>query len=201
MQKDKPMVITINREYGAGGRTVAKALSEALGIPWYDLDFVTLTAQKSGYSEEEVQVNSEGLTIKTDLANRIFSNASYTSTQDSVFRAQRKVMIELAASPCIIVGRESNYIYRDAGIPSFDIFLYADMDYKVKRARELGEHGSTDPKKYVEEQTALRQHHYKHYAKNSFGDYHDYDISLNISKIGTERACRMLVEMLTEIMK
>ena len=201
MQKDKIMVITINREYGAGGRTVAKALSEALGVPWYDRDFVKLTAEKSGYTEEEVSENSEELSRSTDLMNRIFSNASYTSAQDSVFAAQRRVMIEMASSPCIIVGRDSNFIYRDAGIPSFDIFLHADMDYKVSRAEEIGDYGTTDPKKYVEERTVKRQNHYKHYTKRTFGDCHDYDICIDISRLGTEETCSMLAALLKDVFK
>ena len=33
---DWKTIITIGREYGAGGRTVAKLLSDRLGIPHYD---------------------------------------------------------------------------------------------------------------------------------------------------------------------
>ena len=36
-------VIAINREYGAGGRTLAALLSEKLGIPWFEKDFVMKT--------------------------------------------------------------------------------------------------------------------------------------------------------------
>ena len=33
-------VITIQREYAAGGRSVAKLLAEKLNIPWFDKDFI-----------------------------------------------------------------------------------------------------------------------------------------------------------------
>ena len=52
-------VITINRQYGAGGRTIARGLSEKSGIPWYDKDFVKKTAAESGYSEEDIQAEGE----------------------------------------------------------------------------------------------------------------------------------------------
>ena len=52
----KNTVITISREYAAYGRTIAKGLSERLGIPFYDKDFVKETAKISGYSEEEVNI-------------------------------------------------------------------------------------------------------------------------------------------------
>lgn len=40
---EKP-IITIGREYGAGGHTVAKALSQQLGIPAYDKEIIKITA-------------------------------------------------------------------------------------------------------------------------------------------------------------
>ena len=45
-------VITISREYGALGRTLAAELSERLGIPYYDKDFVKKAADESGYAEK-----------------------------------------------------------------------------------------------------------------------------------------------------
>ena len=33
---DKKLIITINREYGSGGRIIGQKLSEKLGIPYYD---------------------------------------------------------------------------------------------------------------------------------------------------------------------
>ena len=41
-------VITISREFGAGGHSIAKVLSERLGIPYYDKDFVKETGHKYG---------------------------------------------------------------------------------------------------------------------------------------------------------
>ena len=40
MSDKKYPIITISREYGAGGRSIAKGISDRLGIPFYDRDFV-----------------------------------------------------------------------------------------------------------------------------------------------------------------
>ncbi len=48
----KYQVITIGREYGAYGKTLGAALSEALGIPYYDKDLMRKVAEESGYSLE-----------------------------------------------------------------------------------------------------------------------------------------------------
>ena len=42
-------VITISREYGAGGHSIGTKVAEALGIPFYDRDIVRATAEESGF--------------------------------------------------------------------------------------------------------------------------------------------------------
>ena len=47
----KHVVITIGREYGSGGRLIAKQLSEELGITFYDKELITAVARKTSGSE------------------------------------------------------------------------------------------------------------------------------------------------------
>ncbi len=179
MAKNIP-VITINREYGAGGRSVAKALSEIYNIPWYDKDFIQLTAQKSGFSEEDIKREGEELSNSGRLLDSILNNSvSYTSSHDAIFEAQKKVVLELSKSPCIIVGRCANIILREAGVFSYDVFLYADLDTRIKRAAELKEADIADMKKYVEKRDHLRGIYHKTYTRKELGDYHDYDLMIN----------------------
>ena len=46
MDKSK-LVITIERQYGSGGRIVGKKLAEELGISFYDDEILSMTAEKS----------------------------------------------------------------------------------------------------------------------------------------------------------
>ena len=47
----KHIVITISREYGSGGRLIAKQLSEKMGITFYDKQLITEVAKRTGFSE------------------------------------------------------------------------------------------------------------------------------------------------------
>ena len=38
---DKHIIITIGREFGSGGKSIASLLSERLGIPVYDNELIT----------------------------------------------------------------------------------------------------------------------------------------------------------------
>ena len=48
-------VITISREYGAGGHSIGTKVAEALGIPFYDRDIVRATAEESGFEKKLIE--------------------------------------------------------------------------------------------------------------------------------------------------
>jgi cytidylate kinase len=52
----KARTITISRQYGSGGHEVAKKLSEALGLPCYDNEVISLAAKESGAQLWEFQM-------------------------------------------------------------------------------------------------------------------------------------------------
>ena len=193
-------VITISREYGAGGRSVARALSSKLGLEFYDIDFVKLTAKASGYSEEDVRNEGEEISGGLNFLNSFLPNtASFTNSYDKIYEAQCEVVMALAKKPCIIVGRCANVILREAGIPSFDVFLYADKAFRLERAAQLKENGDMDLEKYLEQRDHWRRNYFKKYAKREIGDYALYNICLDTGTIGFDQ-CVDIISRIVENM-
>ncbi|HCI74549.1 MAG TPA: cytidylate kinase-like family protein [Lachnospiraceae bacterium] len=190
------MVITISREYGAYGRSVARALSQSLGIEFYDVDFIRMTAEKSGYSEEDVSREGELLSAGSRFINSFLSTSAYNSSYDEIFQAQKEVVLELAKKPCIMVGRCSNIILREAGVKTFDVFLHADRDFRRAHALELNEYGKMDVERYMDRCDHWRKTYYRAYTGHEMGDYHDYDLSIDVGKIGLDRTIELLTSML-----
>ena len=193
------MVITISREYGAYGRSVAKTLSQKLGIEYYDIDFIRMTAAKSGYSEEDVTREGESLSLGSRFINSFLSTSAYNSSYDEIFQAQREVILELAKKPCIMVGRCSNIILREAGVKTFDIFLHADREYRKEHALELNEYGKMDVDRYIDRCDHWRKTYYRAYTGHEMGDYHDYDLSINVGKFGPEKTAELLVDLIGDM--
>ena len=54
-----PLIITIGREYGSGGREIGELVAKTLGIAYYDKKLITLAAQKSGLSDEFIANNEQ----------------------------------------------------------------------------------------------------------------------------------------------
>ena len=190
-------VITISREYGALGRTLAAELSERLGIPYYDKDFVKKAADESGYAEEEVKTEGEELKPSSRMLNSILNSAvSYSSSHDAIFKAQKKVVLELAKDPCIIVGRCADHILREAGADVFCIYLYAAVKDRIGRAEELGENGSANIQKYIENRDLLRRTYYKQYTGCEMGNANNYNICLDTGRISIATCADIIVEIL-----
>ncbi|MBR0382131.1 MAG: cytidylate kinase-like family protein [Eubacterium sp.] len=191
-------VITISREYGALGRSLAEALSDRFGIPYYDRDFVKKTAEQSGYAEDEIWKEGEELSTPNKMLNAILNSAvSYASSYDGIFKAQKQVVLELAKSPCIIVGRCADHILREAGIDSFNIFLYASVQDRMARAQELAENGEIRLDKYIEKRDKLRRTYYKQYTGNEMGDATNYNICLDTGRISIP-TCVEIIEKILE---
>jgi cytidylate kinase len=189
-------VITIGREYCAYGRTIARILSERLDIPYFDKDFVKKTVIESGFSEDVVNAEGESIsTISLFIENFLNGTAAYNS-YDDIFEAQKHVIINLAKEPCIIVGRCADFVLKEAGIPSLDVFLYAETDFKLKRAAEL--HPGNDVprlKKIMKKQDELRRIYYKHYTGHDSYDFSNYDLCLNTGIIGVEKCADMIEDI------
>ena len=72
------------------------------------------------------------------LDNILNNSASYFSSHDAIYQAQKELILQFAAEQdCIIIGRCSNLILRNAGIPSLDIFLHADVNLRTEHIQKI----------------------------------------------------------------
>ncbi len=74
-------IYTIGREFGSGGYTVAKLLSERLGIKLYDKELLAQAAKDSGFCEEILENHDEKPTSSFlySLVMDTYSGGNYSS--------------------------------------------------------------------------------------------------------------------------
>ena len=108
-----PLIITIGREYGSGGRQIGKALAARLGISFYDKEIITLAAKKSGLAEEFIAGNEQrvcsglmhNFSATASYHNGFFAN-HYLPLSENIFIAQAQAIRDIAAKEsAVIVGR------------------------------------------------------------------------------------------------
>ena len=51
----KKKIITVSRQFGSGGRTIAKALAEKLGYAYYDSALVEEVAKETGFDPSYIE--------------------------------------------------------------------------------------------------------------------------------------------------
>lgn len=197
----KNTVITIGRQYGSGGRVFGKKLAEALGFKYYDNELVKLAAEKSNISPEvskmadEKATNSLLYSLATGSSFRGMFNGYYEMPiNDKVFIAQAETIKQIAhESSCVIVGRCANYVLADDDkINKVDLFIYADIESRIKRIKEEYQITDAQAKDKITKTEKKRRTYYNYYSSGNWGHTSDYDLCINLAPLSTEAAIEMV---------
>lgn len=190
-------IITIGRELGSGGRTIGKLVASKLGIPYYDREIIDNAAEKSGLASSFIESSEQK--ISNGLLYQLGMGMSYGLAQplsEQVYIAQSKVINELADNgACVIVGRCADHILRERN-DLFRVFVYADMDKRIKRAINLYGLSEHNAKKEIQKSDKERSRHYSIFTDKVWGDRSNYDILLNSGVIGIENCVDIICNLL-----
>lgn len=181
---NKHIVVTISREYGSGGRYVAKILSEMLGIKFYDKEIINLVSKESGMSVEYIEESEQK---KKNIGGNFYNN------DDKLFAAETKVIKKLSKENCVIVGRCSDYILKDKK-DVFKVFLYSSDSDKVKRAVKYYGLDKEKALKEIKKINKLREKHYNYYTNRKWKDFTNYDLVINVDVLGVEKTAKIIKE-------
>lgn len=191
-------VITINRMYGSGGRTIGGMLSEQLNIAYYDKDLITMASEDSGISVQLFGKADE--TVKHSLFKKsaVYNhdllppdNSDFVSN-DNLFNIQAKVIKELAANtPCVIVGRCADYILKDYK-NVIKVFIYADEQACIDNVVRLYGVSEKEAKKTIEKTDKRGSEYYKYYTGNVWDNARNYDLCLDTGRLGFDKCVEII---------
>ena len=202
-------VITIGRQFGSGGKDVGKKISDALGIPFYNKELVERAAKKSNISQEAVKEIDEratnSLLYTLALGSSYYGAASVDMNvpiNDKLFITQSEIIRELAAeSPCIIIGRCSDYVLR-SNPNRFSIFIYAPLEEKIKRVIESGQaKNEKEARELISRSDKRRINYYNYYTGRKWGSPDNYNMLIDSSFLGIEGTARALADIYREKQK
>ena len=198
----KKLVITIERQYGSGGKIVGKKLAEELGIPAYDDEILSLTAEKSAVGDFRLADEKAG----NNLLRRIVGGIRHTlpgnpkiegdvTSPDNLFRFQSEVIRELAENEsCVIIGRCADYILETAGKEDLiKIFVYADTATCIRRTMEAD--GLADTKEALDKLTKItrqRREYHRYFTGREWEDVSNYDLPINASKLEYDQIIELI---------
>lgn len=189
------IVITIERQYGSGGKSIGKSLAEKLNVNYYNYDIVKLASEASGIDEalfakvDEKLVNSSIFKTKKIYTGDLLSPESDNFTSDTnLFNVQADTIKKLASNEsCVIIGRCANYILKDfSNVVS--VFVHADEDFCRKRALERVSIPEKDIDKFIKTTNKYRSGYYKYHTGHEWFDLRAYDLCLDSGKLGFDKS-------------
>ena len=134
-------VITISRQFGAGGLTLGKMISQKTGYTLFDKEILEMIAQKANVSMDWVKSMEKeaggkfqkilsGLVSKS-LVERILSDDHGYIDEEIYVKLLYRIMTKIADDGnAVIVGRGSQYLLKSRA-DVISILLVADKDDRV----------------------------------------------------------------------
>jgi cytidylate kinase len=141
-------IITVEREYGAGGTLIAEKLAERLGWKLWDQALTAEIARLAEVDQASVQRLDERCDSLFYRLMKVYMRGSFERSlplkgldhfdADSMVAFMQRVMEQAAAEgKCVIVGRGATYFLRDRE-DAFHVFIFAPWEEKIRRVRATG---------------------------------------------------------------
>jgi cytidylate kinase len=104
-----PCLVTLSRDYGAGGELIARKLAESLGIPLYDHHILDKVAEKAKIDRFKFEQQDES--VSAAISTFLFSLLTGTAGDMETYRrCLYETVLELAQGGGLFVGRGAHLI-------------------------------------------------------------------------------------------
>jgi len=198
-------IITVGREFGSGGRELAKRLADKLQIAYYDHEILLEISKKTSLAEEYVrQVVEHKPSMRYPITIGHTLHSPYPDyildQQNAIYASQTEVIREMATkSDCVIVGRCADHILRD--LKPLRLFISADLEARVERCRRNAEENERFSDKQLRQMILKvdkgRARYYHNYTGQKWGDRENYDICINTTHLDIKQTVEALATMLS----
>ena len=178
---DRNLIISISREHGTNGKEIAREVAEKLGVAFYDKEEMKEFAISHSLAQN---VNSDDELYKFYL--------SLDAEKDAIIKQAETIKAIAADGDCVIVGRASDYILKDN--PNLiKIFLYAPLEYRINRVKEMYNDTYKEAKKHVLDSDKSRASYYEVISNQAWGKKENYDLCINC-EIGNDKLVKVICE-------
>ena len=199
-------VITISRQFGAGGKTLGKMVSEKMGYTFADNDIVHLVAETANVSPtwvESVEKEAGG------KMSRIVSSMVSKRLVDRILKSERgyideKIYLDYLVviiaqiaeeGDVVILGRGSQYILDDHP-DAHHILLIGEFDNRVKFMEENYDLTHNQAVKVVTNEDKRRLALYRRLGKTDYDQPSLYDLVLNMNRVSMKTALNLVCDLI-----
>ena len=199
-------VITISRQFGAGGITLGERVSGKLGYRFFDNEIIQMVAKKAKVStnwvmsmEKEaggkIQRFISGMVSKR-LVDRILDMDHGYIDEEIYVDLLHEIITKIAdEGNAVILGRGSQYILKSTE-NTFHILLVADKEYRVRFIEEKYHLTPKQALQMVNNEDKRRVNLYQKFGRLDYDSTAHYHLILNMRRvnldIATDLMCRIV---------
>ncbi len=194
-QEDKTLpVITLSREPGSGGKLVAKAVADRLGLDLFHQEVINAMAENADTTTRVIRTLDErGLSMIEDWVSAAISERHLWP--DEVSRVLMRVIGTIGRhGKAIIVGRGANFVLPPEN--RFRVRIIAPLELRVNRVAETHGVSKKEAKRHVLRTESDRRAFVRKYFHSDIGDPANYDVMLNTGTLSIESAAAAICSAL-----
>jgi len=201
-------VITISRQFGAGGITLGEKLSKRLGYRCVHEGMIREVAKKVKASSQQVRAfEKAGGTklmkfldkmVSRDFIDRLLSDRyGYVGEKDYIDVARALIHEVYEQGNAVIIGRGGQYILRGYD-NTWHILLVADLANRIRFIMDTYNLTEVDAQKTIKRADQIRNSFLSVFVdKESHDDPLSYDLVINMDRITMEKAIELVVNLTT----
>ena len=196
-------VLTVAREYGSGGGSIARKIAEQLGWNLLDKALVEQVARAAQVDSQLAQRHDERVDSWLHrISRRSLWHGSFegvaTVADAEFFDAETTAALERnlineahARGNCVIVGRGAQCVLQDRR-DAFHVFVHAPLSERIARVRERAP-ATEDIARLIRDTDQRRADHIRMYFGCHWKNLHLYHMLIS-SELGEENVARMIIE-------
>ena len=215
MNTTEKFVITISRELGSGGHTIARKLADRLNVHLCDKELIKGLCQKFDLTPTSIErLKGQKKNWLADFVHFVFpapSAAGFASaekireigkefnpdvTTDDIFLAETEILRELAEEEsCVIAGRSGFFVLKDHP-NKVDIFITASRENRVSRVMDRQNLDKEMAEEAIDRVDKARENYIRRFAGVSRYDARNYDLCLNVDDLTEDQAVEVILAFL-----
>lgn len=198
-------VITISRQFGAGGKTVGKMVADKLGYTFADDDIIQMVAEAANVSPHWVESIEKEAGGKL---SRVVSSMVSKRLVDRILKDERGYMDErlyldylvviiaqiAEEGNAVILGRGSQYILHDHP-DAYHVLLVSDLKNRVKFMTEHYDFSQSQAAQIVNREDKRQLNLYRKIGKTDYDNPALYHLVVNMAKMDLQTAVRLILNL------
>ena len=199
-------VITISRQFGAGGKTLGGIISKKLDYVFIDEQIIQMVAKKARVSTDwvkSIEQEAGGKLLKfmsgivsKSFIDRILDDKKGYIDEEVYVEILNQIITKVAdEGNAIILGRGSQYILRDHK-DVFHVLLVADMENRIKFMEDNYNLSNKQSIQVINNETKRRANLYKKFGKEDYDQPALYHLVINRSKVSIEKSAELICKLI-----